>query len=535
MRVERSTAGRVRPKQQPRRVAPHPTLMERLRASALEESANLDPALRTKRFIRLERTAPGLNDGLIVPGSYFPVGTPLEAVRSVALRRAPLRGEVRVIVVLVEFPGKPMGRTPADVEELFFSENSLATGSVREFYTEVSGGAVTIGGEVVGPYTMSQPITHYANNDSGTGSALPNARTLAREAAIAADVDVNYGPYDNDGDGFVDAFVMVHAGPGAEVTGNPDDIWSHKWVLSGNELPVDGTRIYAYLTVPEDSRVGVCAHEIGHLLFGWPDLYDIDGSSSGLGDWCLMAGGSWNANGDRPAHPSAWCKATQGWVSVVTQSPGPGQVFDEVKTSRSVHRIWTNGQPSSSEYFLAEHRGRFGFDDNLPGDGLLVYHVDDAASDNTDETHYMVGLVQADNLQQLEHAQNRGDAGDSFPGSSMNTELSDTSSPNTKSYAGVSTCIAMTNIQPLPAGTQADLELSCAPISGTDMRRGATGAEVERLQRALAGVPMFNGPVDGTFGPTPEAAVRGFQHARGLVIDGIVGAQTWAALEGELP
>ena len=51
-------------------------------------------------------------------------------------------------------------------------------------------------------------------------------------------------------------------------------------------------------------------------MFGFPDLYDTDGSSEGIGNWCLMAGGSWGAGGDTPTHPSAWCKANQGWVSV---------------------------------------------------------------------------------------------------------------------------------------------------------------------------------------------------------------------------
>ena len=78
----------------------------------------------------------------------------------------------------------------------------------------------------------------------------------------------------------------------------------------GIELNVeDATKIYGYLTIPEDAKIGVCAHELGHLLFGFPDLYDTDDTSEGIGNWCLMAGGSWNGGGDVPAHPSAWCKA----------------------------------------------------------------------------------------------------------------------------------------------------------------------------------------------------------------------------------
>jgi peptidoglycan hydrolase-like protein with peptidoglycan-binding domain len=36
--------------------------------------------------------------------------------------------------------------------------------------------------------------------------------------------------------------------------------------------------------------------------------------------------------------------------------------------------------------------------------------------------------------------------------------------------------------------------------------------------------------VDGIFGPSTEAAVKNFQHDKGLTVDGIVGPHTWAAL-----
>ena len=94
--------------------------------------------------------------------------------------------------------------------------------------------------------------------------------------------------------------------------------------------------------MPEDCKIGVCAHELGHLLFGWPDLYDIDNSSSGLGEWCLMAGGSWNGYlGDIPAHPSAWCKADQGWVTVVKRDR-PAKTINHPghHGQQESHRLW---------------------------------------------------------------------------------------------------------------------------------------------------------------------------------------------------
>ncbi len=233
-------------------VAPSPELrdqikqeLEQLRNSTSDTVANL---LQVR-----DKTAPGLNDGLIYPGGLFPVGTPLHIARAAAANRAPLRGTLQVIVVLVEFSDRAMAQNQQHFQDLFFSVGVLPNGSVKEYYREVTNNLVDITGTVVGPYQLPMTLQQYANGGSGTGSALPNARTMARDAAIAADPNVNFGPYDNDGDGFVDAFIVIHAGAGAEVTGSANDIWSHKWVLSGGAYNADGTQIYAYLTVPEDS------------------------------------------------------------------------------------------------------------------------------------------------------------------------------------------------------------------------------------------------------------------------------------------
>jgi len=126
--------------------------------------------------------------------------------------------------------------------------------------------------------------------------------------------------------------LVVHAGPGAEETGNPRDIWSHKWQLSdatfGSPGPVqtqDGVTVDAFSVEPERFEngrlmsIGVFCHEFGHLL-GMPDLYDTDYSTYGLGGFCVMAAGSWarasqsDPPGSCPVLPCAWNKYLLGWV-----------------------------------------------------------------------------------------------------------------------------------------------------------------------------------------------------------------------------
>ncbi|GGY98106.1 peptidoglycan-binding protein [Streptomyces nitrosporeus] len=60
---------------------------------------------------------------------------------------------------------------------------------------------------------------------------------------------------------------------------------------------------------------------------------------------------------------------------------------------------------------------------------------------------------------------------------------------------------------------------------------GASGEAVKRLQRALTAALGTTVAVDGAFGPATDAAVRGYQEARGLDVDGSVGPDTWGALQ----
>jgi immune inhibitor A len=505
-------------------IPPHPALQARLKED-LERLRESAPGLAPLLHIGMP-DRPGLNDGVIIPGDHFPAGTSLQVVRSAALERAPLRGSVRVVVVLVEFSDRQFGagHTPAHFEELFFSRGKKAKGSVREYFDEVTHGDIDVVGEVVGPYRLPLTLAEYAHGRSGLGVQEPNARTMARHAAEAANKDVDFKPYDNDGNGFVDAFIVVHAGAGAETNGNGGDIWSHKWVLANGEYNADGTRIYAYLTVPEDAKIGVCCHELGHLLFGWPDLYDTDGSTEGLGNWCLMAGGSWNGDGDVPAHPSAWCKAQQGWVTVANQTQNGVLTVADVKDSRTVYRLWKDGA-QGKEYFLVENRQRKQFDQLLPGDGLLVYHLDDAVDSNADERHPKVALLRADGRQ----PGGRGDAGDPFPGSANKMTLTGSTVPSTRSYNNVATGVALTSISATGAVMTATVTVragSPAPRRRVRVPRvvAAAGAGHETvpenvrdlvlaLYEEVSGGPAPSAGTDEGWRSTVEARLAAVEHA----------------------
>ena len=128
-----------------------------------------------------------------------------------------------------------MRRATAHFEELFFSTGVLPHGSVKEYYAEVDPrprrhhrrGRRAVPDAADAHLVRERQLRHRPPADAADDAG----RDLAHDAAVAADPDVNFAPYDNDGNGFVDAFIVVHAGSGGEQTGNPGDIWSHKWTL----------------------------------------------------------------------------------------------------------------------------------------------------------------------------------------------------------------------------------------------------------------------------------------------------------------
>jgi M6 family metalloprotease-like protein len=101
-------------------------------------------------------------------------------------------------------------------------------------------------------------------------------------------------------------------------------LWPHSWVLASPiELSPGGKRVYFYqiTNIGDKLSIGTFVHENGHMLCDYPDLYDYTGRSAGVGDWCLMAGGSWGGSssnpGNNPAQICAYLKRASGWATTI--------------------------------------------------------------------------------------------------------------------------------------------------------------------------------------------------------------------------
>ena len=233
--------------------------------------------------------------------------------------------------------------------------------TMKNMYEEMSKGAYTVDGAATPWVTVPHSEGWYAasvctpDGQGGFTAPIPQAQTghpdnpggpgtLGEHAVNAlaeadpdfpwADYDVeDQGDADGDGnvlepDGVVDHLVLVHAGEDKSGGGGAEGvyaIWAHSSAIPGGyEVPGTDMQISNYIVQPEDSGVGVFAHEYGHDL-GLPDLYDTSGGGdSDVDFWDLMASGSHTGPifQSMPTHMGLWDKWVLGWADPHDVRPG---------------------------------------------------------------------------------------------------------------------------------------------------------------------------------------------------------------------
>ncbi|WHX50991.1 M6 family metalloprotease domain-containing protein [Paenibacillus woosongensis] len=398
---------------------------------------------------------PGMDDHV--------TGMPPAGAELIHTPRKPVTGELIVKVLLVDFSDMPGVLPKEHYEDLLFSRNTHTTGSMADYYDEVSRGLVQIHGEVHGWLRMPQTYSYYTNGNSGLTDKLNreyyprDARKLAEDAVDAALAHGVSFPSHLDAldNGTITALFIVHAGRGAEkilppLSGN--HIWSHKWQMVKPKEVAPGLTAVTYLMVPQEALLGVCAHELGHLAFQWDDFYDpnydADGDYwDGNGMWDVMASGSYAGREMRPVHPAGLHKLQHGWIEgeKIHQSRSGLTLLPVTSAEGKVIKIKGPGY-TSNQYLLLENRIREKFDGELPGEGLLVWRIDEDY-DQTRSAAPGMYLIQADGNEDLNdpNDRNSGDRGDPFPGSSNNTELLDHGRIST-SFPGQPSGISLKNI-----------------------------------------------------------------------------------------
>ena len=385
-----------------------------------------------------------------------------------------------VLGLFVDTPGIPSGkvgcRAPCTVgppaesltrdiiqREFFDGPNSILS-TIPEFYTEISGGRVTLVGDSHDWFQTSLTGAQVTGDSDGLSSADMVGEFIIEILVGLDDGTLDWGQYDNDGpdgvpnsgddDGFVDVLTVMHPTAGGECfVSGVGRVWSHRWQLSasaaasvdpilhafvtqtpsanGGQVLIDDYAIVAALGCDAQhiNQIGIFSHELGHG-FGLPDLYAVGGSHGGVGRWGLMGSGAWGCTGSvpaRPCHMTAWSKEALGWANVTTLAPDADLgviTLDPVETSGDIIRI--DAGDGSGDYLLLENRQPLGFDVNLFSPGLLVWQIDEdmvatrwvSNSMNSLPGRMGVWLRQGDGENDLALGTQRGDDGDPFPGSS---------------------------------------------------------------------------------------------------------------------
>lgn len=158
----------------------------------------------------------------------------------------------------------------------------------------------------------------------------------------------------------------------------------HTWHLpNGGKLVGDGVWARRYAIMPHNASLGAIAHELGHVLFDWPDL----AWEKSLGEECLMAHGAWRENSHNPAPPCAPLLWQTGWRDTL---PVDGDTRVCQLSAQYIGRLSWNGQQ-----VLVERR------DDQYSPRLLVYSYKGAGRMLYPKLHGRVLVSDKDNDQLL--------------------------------------------------------------------------------------------------------------------------------------
>jgi immune inhibitor A len=430
-------------------------------------------------------------------------------------RAPPVTGTTRALAIMINFTDNDFdpGNDNAHFQQIL---NGTSGNTMRTYYREVSYGVFDIEVDVVGPYLSAHTMGYYGEDGTGRDNKNGPIYQMAREAVQLADADgVNFTKYDMDFDSKVDALFIIHAGSGQEDGGPSNEIWSHQGVIFPAQSTDDGISANVYSTEPEDGKIGVFCHEFGHVL-DLPDLYDSDyggsgGQSNGIGDWGLMGGGSWNGGGNSPAHMSAWSKVMVGWVEPIIVTSDVSTFSIEVPPVEDypvIYKLWAHDPAqNTSEYFLVENRHKKGFDNALPGEGILIWHIDDTVGSigwntvNNNPTHLRVDLEEAHGgTQHLITRANQGDANDPWVGLAKN--FTDTSDPDSNSYNGSATGVWVWNISDI-------LPDDNITIGFNEINTGPTGIYIEDPVSSILILPVYDFVLNDTEFPDEDVVTGG--------------------------
>ncbi len=332
-----------------------------------------------------------------------------------------LPATVKGLTVIIQFPDQAGTISKTQVESFLNELNYSGFGnaqSVRGYFRTVSAGKLDYQNSVTRYYTAKKNKAYYTDNSL---SASVRSMELISEALNWLETT----------EGFDFSTLTTNSskqilGLNFFYAGEADSAWSKGlWPHMGGLSPkfcADGvcTSRYQITNMGTNMAIGTFVHESGHLLFGWPDLYDYDGSSEGsVASFCLMGYGAIGAqNKFKPTPPVGVLRHLAGWDSVIELNPklnsqAPAGLLSHTSESHQLYR-WSN-PANSKEAFYLEAIHQSGQQQYQPDQGLAVWHVD-PSGDNSNEWKPYIQMEHADGKRDPENKRNRSDATDLYDG-----------------------------------------------------------------------------------------------------------------------
>ena len=341
-------------------------------------------------------------------------------------------GTVYGLCLIIDFSDQGGTIVPAEVADYCnqIGYNGYGNnGSVRDYFYDVSNGLLDYTNFVPAQYYRAQlPKSYYNDTSAPYGE---RARELVLEALTDLDNSgYDFSQHDANGDNIIDALSVFYAGyrPGGWAEG----LWPHASVISFSADNVSTNR-YQITDMRDELKLRTFCHENGHMLCFWPDLYDYQYDSTGVGRFCLMCYGTSDTN---PGHPCAYMKDAAGWTNTISLTVPQ----EDIPVPADGETVYKFPHPSRDrEYYLIENRQQSGRDAGLPDHGLAIWHIDEGGSNNNQQqtflSHYLVTLVQADGNWDMENNVNYGDSTDLWAAPGY-VECTPETDPNTSWWDG---------------------------------------------------------------------------------------------------
>lgn len=366
----------------------------------------------------------------------------------------------RGLVILVNFQDVRFAEanSPQAIDSMLNADTYTyngAYGSARNYFRDQSHGAYVPTFDVVGPVEMPENASYYGSNILGGQDRYVGEMTLEACRQVALMPEIDFADYDYDQDGVIDLVYIIYAGNGEADGGASNTIWPAKWnmisaIQSGNTLldtdawldqsmySFGGKIVMDFAYSPEcvsgsmrRSGIGTFCHEFSHVL-GLSDLYDIYYHDNYLrrrtpGGWTLMDKGLYNKQGNLPPNMTVYDKYFLGWATpeLLHQTtnvimPADGETYFYL-TADGFPALPTDTQT----VFYIENRQQTGWDEGLPGHGMLIWKVTyDSLKWADNEVNSEPAVLNYTLASATGWTGNLGEAYDAFPGTKNVTSCS---------------------------------------------------------------------------------------------------------------